>query len=267
MDYQNIICEQQDGITRISLNRPESLNGMTMDMCRELIEATRHAAEDRDTRVVIITGMGKAFCVGGDLSSPMYHIKDPGELEKVVQTFGQVAVNLRNMPKPVIAMINGAAAGGGFGLALAADILIASEKAKLGHVYLNIGVQSDTGAIYFLPRLIGVARAAELVFSGRVVDAFEARDIGLVNRVVPPDQLEDETMKLARRLAKGPAFAMGMAKRALYQCLTMDLATAVEYEARGHVMTMLSDDMQEGIAAFKEKREPRFPSTFPGDKK
>ena len=260
MNYKNIILEQKNGVAVIRLNRPEKLNGIDQLMCQELISATEAVSADAEVRVLVITGRGKAFCAGGDLESDMYDIKDPVELKEVIMKFGQIALNLRNMEKPVIAMVNGAAAGGGFGLALAADIIIASETARMGHVYVNIGAQSDTGAIYFLPRLVGLARAAELVFTGKVIDAKEAERIGLVNRVVPADQLEAETMKLASRIATGPSLAIGLAKKALYKCFTMEADSAIEYEADGHLLTMLSDDMKEGIAAFKEKRSPVFPS-------
>jgi 2-(1,2-epoxy-1,2-dihydrophenyl)acetyl-CoA isomerase len=262
MNYESVLLEREKGVTRISLNRPEKLNGMDLEMADELISAIGEAAEDPKTKVVVITGKGRAFCAGGDLSSSMYAVKDPQELERIVLKFGQVAMTLRNMPKPVLAMVNGAAVGGGFGLALAADIRIASENARLGHAYLNIGVQSDTGSIYFLSHLIGVAKAAELIFTGKIVDAEEAEKIGLVNHLVSPERLEAETTEMAVKLANGPALAMMLAKKLLYQSLTLNIAEAIELEARGHVLTMLSEDMSEGIAAFKEKRVPRFPSAM-----
>lgn len=262
MKYRSVILERKQGVAWIILNRPEKLNGMDLDMADELISASCEVAEDPETKVVVITGKGRAFCAGGDLSSSMYEIRDPQTLERIVLKFGRVAMNLRNMPKPVLAMVNGAAVGGGFGLALAADIRVASENARLGHAYLNIGVQSDTGAIYFLSHLVGVAKAAELIFMGKIVDAQEAEKIGLVNRVVPAERLESETAQMAEKLANGPALAMGLAKKTLYQSLTLNLAEAIELEARGHVLTMISEDMAEGIAAFKGKRSPRFPSTL-----
>lgn len=262
MKYNSIILERSEGVATVTLNRPERLNAMDQATITGLLAAIEELTRDPEVKVVVLTGKGKAFCVGGDLDTPMYDIKDPSELGGLILMLGKIVLSIRNMPKPVISMVNGAAVGGGFGLALAADIIIASDKARLGHVYLNIGVQSDTGAIYFLPRLIGVSRAAELIFTGKVIDAAEAERIGLVNRVVPAERLEAETMELAAKLAKGPSLAMGLAKKSLYQCLTMDLASALEFEARGHVMTMLSEDMTEGIAAFKEKRAPAFPSTI-----
>ena len=258
MEYKSLVLKMENGIATVTMNRPDKMNSVDQGMCADLVQATERLSRDEDVRVVILTGSGRAFCAGGDLSSPIYDIKDPRELEKIVLLFGQVSLNLRNMLKPVIAMINGAAVGAGFSFALACDMRICSDKAKLGHVYMNIGVQSDAGSAYFLPRLVGTAKACELVFTGNIIDAAEAEKIGLVNRVVPSDELESETLKLASHLANRASFALGVAKKTIYQGLTMDLASAIEFEARAHTLAMLSDDMTEGIAAFNEKRPPKF---------
>ena len=258
MGYKSILLKRESGVATIVMNRPGKMNGVDQEMCKELVAATEEVARDAEVRVVILTGTGKAFCAGGDLDSTIYDIKDPQELRDIILSFGQVSINLRNMLKPAIAMVNGVAVGAGFSFALACDIIMASDRARFGHVYLNIGVQSDCGATYFLPRLIGVARACELIFTGNIIDAAEAERIGLVNRVVPAEELETGTMELALSLTKGPALAMGLAKKSIYQGLTMDLASAIEFETRAHVITMISDDMTEGIAAFKEKRTPKF---------
>ena len=258
MAYKTIILEKKDKVAKLTLNRPDKMNGLDQEMCQELVAATEEVGKDGDVKAVIITGSGKAFCAGGDLSSTMYDVKDPKALSDIILMFGQVSVNINTMAKPTIAMVNGAAVGAGFSFALACDMRIASDKARFGHVYLNIGVQSDAGGTYFLPRLVGVAKACELVFTGKVIDAAEAERIGLVNWVVPAGELESETTKLAAQLARGSSLAMGMAKKSIYRGLTMDLPTAVEFEARAHTLTMISDDMTEGIAAFKEKRQPNF---------
>ncbi|MDP6178667.1 MAG: enoyl-CoA hydratase-related protein [Desulfatiglandales bacterium] len=258
MGYKSILLKRESGVATIVMNRPGKMNGVDQEMCKELVAATEEVARDAEVRVVILTGTGKAFCAGGDLDSTIYDIKDPQELRDIILSFGQVSINLRNMLKPAIAMVNGVAVGAGFSFALACDIIMASDRARFGHVYLNIGVQSDCGATYFLPRLIGVARACELIFTGNIIDAAEAERIGLVNRVVPAEELETGTMELALSLTKGPALAMGLAKKSIYQGLTMDLASAIEFETRAHVITMISDDMTEGITAFKEKRTPKF---------
>ena len=258
MGYKSILLKRESGVATIVMNRPGKMNGVDQEMCKELVAATEEVARDAEVRVVILTGTGKAFCAGGDLDSTIYDIKDPRGLRDIILSFGQVSINLKNMLKPAIAMVNGVAVGAGFSFALACDIIMASDRARFGHVYLNIGVQSDGGATYFLPRLIGVARACELIFTGNIIDAAEAERIGLVNRVVPAEELETGTMELALSLTKGPALAMGLAKKSIYQGLTMDLASAIEFETRAHVMTMISDDMTEGITAFKEKRTPKF---------
>jgi 2-(1,2-epoxy-1,2-dihydrophenyl)acetyl-CoA isomerase len=253
-----IILEREAEVATITLNRPETMNAIDKQMIEELVAATEEVQDDPEVKVVILTGRGKGFCAGGDLDSPIYDLTDPGELSAVVLMFGKVSLNLRNMPKPVIAMVNGVAAGAGFSFVLACDIIIASHRARFAHAYLNIGVQSDAGATYFLPRIVGVSRACELIFSGEIIDAREAERIGLVNRVVPAAELGDRTMELALKLTQKPSLAIGMAKKSIHQGLTMDLATAIEFEARAHTMTMLSDDMKEGVAAFKEKRSPQF---------
>jgi 2-(1,2-epoxy-1,2-dihydrophenyl)acetyl-CoA isomerase len=258
MKYKSILLKKESGVATIAMNKPQTMNGMDLEMCKELVAATEEVGRDPGVKVVVLTGSGKAFSAGGDLGSPIYDIKDPRKLEDIILTFGQVSINLRNMPKPAIAMVNGVAVGAGFSFALACDIIMASDKARFGHVYLKIGVQSDGGSTYFLPRLIGVARACELIFTGDIIDASEAERIGLVNRVVPAEELEARTLELASKLAKGPSLAMGLAKKSIYQGLSMDFASAIEFEARAHVMTMISDDMTEGIAAFKEKRAPKF---------
>ena len=258
MNYQTIIITKEEDVATITLNRPEVMNAVNEEMLKELVEATREVGDDEAVKAVILTGAGRAFCAGGDLEAPMYKITNSAEMRGLIVEFGKIPLNLRNMLKPVIAAVNGAAVGAGLGFALAADIIIASERARFGHVYRNIGLMSDCGSIYFLPRLIGVSRACEIIFTGKVIDAREAERIGLVNKVVPADQLESVTKELALKLAKGPSVAIGLAKISIYQGLGMDLPTAIEWEARAHAISMLTEDMQEGIKAFKEKREPVF---------
>jgi len=258
MKYNSILTTLDSGVLKIIMNEAKKMNSVSEEMCRELIQATGEAASDPMARVVILGGSGKAFCAGGDLGSPIYDIKDPMKMNQIIMMFGQVSLNLRNMAKPSIAMVNGVAVGAGLGFALACDMRIAADNARFGHVYVNIGVQSDAGCTYSLPRLIGVAKACEMIFTGEIIDASQAEKIGLVNRVVPAADLEAETMKIAAKIARGPAFAIGMAKKSIYQGLTMDFASAVELEARAHTLTMLSDDMTEGIAAFKEKRQAKY---------
>ena len=258
MDYETITVKKEEGVATITLNRPEAMNTVTEQLIKELLEATEEVGSDNSVKVVVLTNTGRAFSAGADLNAPIFEITNPVEMWKVVVEVGKIPLNLRNMLKPVIAAVNGVAVGAGLGIALAADIILASDKARFGHAYRNIGLMSDAGAIYLLPRLIGVSKACELIFTGKIIDAAEAEKIGLVNRVVPADQLETEVKELALKLAKGPSATIGLAKASLYQGLLMDLPTAIEWEARAHTITMLAEDMQEGIKAFKDKREPVF---------
>ncbi len=258
MDYKAIKIIKEEMVATILLNRPEKMNALDLESVKELSRATEEIGTDESVRVVVLTGAGRAFCAGGDITSPMYDETNPEELRKIIIEFGKVPLNLRNMPKPVIAGVNGVAVGVGLGFALAADIIIASEEARFGHVYANIGLMSDGGSIYFLPRLIGVSKACELMFTGKIINAKEAEKIGLVNQVVPSDQLEAVVKELAHKLAKGPPMAIALQKISLYQGLTMDLPTAIEWEARAMSLCMLSEDMKEGLKAFKEKRPPLF---------
>ena len=258
MEFETIVFEKQDGVATITLNRPERMNAVSDRMKVELSEAIADVESDDSVRVLVLTGAGRAFCAGGDLGRDFYDTTHPREAMQVMSTAGKIILSLRNLPKPVIAAVNGAAVAMGLGLALACDIIIASDKARFGHVYVSIGSQSDCGTIYFLPRLIGVAKACELIFTGEIIDAKEAERIGLVNRVVPAEELESAAKELALRLAKGPPVAIGLAKTALYQALEMSLSEALELEARGHALAMLTEDMREGVKAFKEKREAQF---------
>jgi len=182
MGYKAIKVINEEGVATIILNRPEKMNALDLESVRELLRAIEEIGADETVRVVVLTGEGRAFCAGGDLTSQMYDITNPEELRKIIIEFGKVPINLRNLPKPVISAVNGAAVGVGLGFALSADIIIASEEARFGHAYANIGLMSDGGAIYFLPRLIGVSRACELMFTGKIIDAKEAERIGLVNQ-------------------------------------------------------------------------------------
>ena len=258
MDYQTIKLTKEQGVATILLNRPESMNALNEEMLKEMVAVTGEVGVDNEVKVVVVTGAGRGFCAGGDLSSPMYANTNPAEIMKLIIEFGKIPINLRNMPKPVISAINGAAVGAGLGFALAADIIIASEKAKFGHIYTNIGLMSDAGSIYFLPRLVGLPKACDIIFTGKVIDAKEAERIGLVSQVVPADQLDSVTKELALKLSKRPPVAVGLAKISLYQGMGMDLPTAIEWEARAHALSFFTEDMKEGISAFKEKREPVF---------
>jgi len=254
MNYETIIVEKKNGVATITLNRPDKLNAMNMELIDEVADATRELGQDNEVRVVVITGAGRGFCAGGDLESRIYKIDDATEFYQFMHSLARMVLNIRNMPKPVIGSINGVAAGGGANLALACDMLIASDKARFSQIFVTINVHPDTGGTYFLPRLVGTARAMELMLTGRMIDAEEASKIGLVNRVVPADQLENATKELAATIAKAAPLNISMIKSSIYKGLTGDLAAALENETRANVSLVMSGLPQEAAKAFTQKQ-------------
>jgi 2-(1,2-epoxy-1,2-dihydrophenyl)acetyl-CoA isomerase len=255
-----ISSETSDYITTITLNRPEKLNAFTGTMREELLAAIRAAADDQNCRVVIITGAGRAFCAGGDVEymSGLQKNGDVDAFRKLLNAGRDVVTQIAGMPKPVIASVNGVAAGAGCNLALACDYRIASDTARLGETFVKIGIHPDWGGTWFLPRLVGPSRAFELLTTGRMVDAAEALAIGMVDRVVPLADLPEQTTALARAIAQGPPQAIADIKRALAASRTNTLSAQVELESEHQVHAFLSRDAGEGMSAFFEKRAPRF---------
>ncbi|MEW6509963.1 MAG: enoyl-CoA hydratase-related protein [Bacteroidota bacterium] len=245
------------GILTLVLNRPESYNAFNDRMKRELAEAFADAARDPAVRCIVLRGAGdKAFCSGQDLKE---HSGSRRSLkESLEQSYNPLIRRIRTIEKPVIGMINGVAAGAGCSVALACDMRVMSSTAKLIEVFVRIGLVADSGSHWFLPRLAGMARAFEYAATGRDIGAEEAERVGLVNRVVPPDQLESTTMEIARGLAEGPTRAIGLIKRVLNKSLTTDLDSLLEYEAAIQQAASLTDDHREGVQAFLEKRKAAF---------
>jgi 2-(1,2-epoxy-1,2-dihydrophenyl)acetyl-CoA isomerase len=258
MRYKNIILKKEERVATITLNRPEKLNALTVPMFDELAQACGEVGEDDEVRVVIITGAGKGFCSGADLNSPDFRPESLEACQELMEKIRRVVMGIRNIPKPVIAAVNGVAIGGGCNLALACDIILASDKARFSQPYVQRGIHPDFGGIYFLPRLIGLAKASNLLLTGRVIDASEADRIGLVSRVVPANQLEDVTRELAIALAKSPPLAMRMTRDSIHQALMMDLPEALDCETKAQSILSLTEDHREAIDAFNEKREPFF---------
>ncbi|MBI4596244.1 MAG: enoyl-CoA hydratase [Candidatus Tectomicrobia bacterium] len=264
MDYECILVEKENRVTTITLNRPEKLNALTMTMRWEILRATQEAAKDPDTNVLVFTGAGKGFCSGGDvedmaakkfdspLADPALKVKSPQDLGNLI------VILIRQMSKPVIASVNGVAAGGGCNLALACDIRIGSEKARFGQVFVRRGLHPDWGGTFFLPHLVGTAKACELIFTGDVIDAVESEKIGLLNKLVPQEKLAETTREFALKLAKGASIPMGLAKRAIYKAMQTDLSSILEYELYAQRMCTESEDYHEGLKSFLEKREPNF---------
>ena len=260
-DTAEVLYEVEAGVAVITLNRPEKLNALTAAMLSELNRLLEQAEQDAAVRAVVITGAGRGFSAGQDLTE-MRAREESGQAgisaEYMEQTYHPLIRRIRRMEKPVIGAINGVAAGAGASLALACDLRVASEKASFIQSFVNVGLVPDSGSTFFLPRLAGFARALELAFTGRRLPADEAERIGVVNRVVPHDQLMEATMELARQLAQGPTKVIGMTKRALNRSWLVDLEDALEYEGRLQELARDTEDHREGVTAFLEKRPPKF---------
>jgi 2-(1,2-epoxy-1,2-dihydrophenyl)acetyl-CoA isomerase len=259
--YQDILVDHHDAVAIITLNRPERMNSMGGTLVEDTIDALASFQTNRDIRAVILTGAGgRAFCAGADVQNLQHRSVEATAMERrrYVQSAQKMTLAIRQLEKPVIAAVNGAAAGGGCDIALACDIRIASEHARFGEVFARIGLFPGTGGTYFLPRLVGIAKALELIWTGDVIDAQEAERLGLVSRVVPHDDLMTEALAFAQRLTQGPPLAISLAKSAVYKGLDLDIHSAFEYAATAESITLTSDDHREGVTAFREKRAPHF---------
>jgi 2-(1,2-epoxy-1,2-dihydrophenyl)acetyl-CoA isomerase len=254
---EGLRVEIDGSVATLTLDRPASLNALTVPVKIALRDALESIAADRAIRVVILTGAGRAFCAGQDLAEREQPDAAPLEVE-VRERYNPIIRALRSMGQPVIAAVNGAAAGAGASLALACDLRIAAEEARFILAFGRIGLVPDSGATWFLPRIVGAAKAAELALLNDPVDAAGALRLGLVSRVVPGDQLLPEVRVLADRLAEGAPQALALTKRALERSLTLSLDEALEAEADAQGIAGASADHAEGLAAFREKRPPRF---------
>jgi 2-(1,2-epoxy-1,2-dihydrophenyl)acetyl-CoA isomerase len=252
---QLVLAAVDEGVLTLTLNRPEKLNALSPELMDELADALRRASDD-GVRCVVLTGSGRAFSAGGDVYA---NAGAPDrDLRRILHDhYAPVIREMRNLEKPVIASVNGVAAGAGMSLALAADFRIATQSAYFFQAFVRIGLIPDAGSTFFLPRLVGTARALELAMLGDRVSADEALRLGLVNRVAPDAELTTATRELAQRLARGPR-ALGLIKRAINLSLTSDLATQLTNEEDLQGLAAASEDFQEGATAFVEKREPRF---------
>lgn len=257
----HVLLERHGRVLLVTLNRPDVLNALVVDMRQALRDAFDGAARDPEIGAIVLTGAGRGFCSGGDISF-MKEVMETGgrydDFRPLVAAGREVALAIHRCGKPVIAAVNGAAAGGGMGLALMCDMRWASEKAKFAQSFARIGLHPDWGSLYALPRLIGAARALELMWTGDLVDAEEALRIGLVSRVVPHDKLLPETLAFAERLARGPAVAFAQIKRSVWDSLGYDLEQALAREIDAQEQCWNTRDSKEGIAAFLEKREAKF---------
>jgi enoyl-CoA hydratase/carnithine racemase len=251
--------EVAERVATITLNRPDKLNAFTRPMLAAWADALTEAQKDDAVHVVVVTGAGRAFCAGGDVGR-MGEAK-PGALELKNELWEQVhriPRALEAMDKPVLAMVNGVAVGAGMGMCLMCDVRVASDQARFATGYVGVGLVPGDGDTYFLPRLVGSAKALELFWTGEFIDAAEALRLGIVNRVVPAGELSSATYELARRIAAGPQIAIRMIKRLVYQSARLDLRTHLDLVSSHMSITRQTADHAEGVAAFKEKRAPRF---------
>ncbi|MBI3965373.1 MAG: enoyl-CoA hydratase [Chloroflexi bacterium] len=260
LELDDLLYEKADGIATITLNRPHRMNALTPAMMANALEALDDAANDESVRVVVLTGAGRTFCGGADLSA----LRGNSEASVVERLKADVTVPpslvraIRALDKPVIGAINGAAVGGGCDLALVCDLRIVSEDAKFGEVYAKIGLVPGAGAAYLLPRLVGLAKACELILTGDVIDARTAERIGLANQLVSREEFPGAVQTMARKLADGPPIALSLAKQLIYRSLSGDFDDSLALSRVYTAMTLTTQDHQEGLKAFKEKRPPEF---------
>ncbi len=253
--------EVLDRVGVITFTRPDMLNALTFEVYAELTDFFRDLAREPEVRSVVITGEGRGFCSGGDVNSiigELFSRDMPGLVDFTRMTCDLIR-NMRALRKPIIAGLNGIAAGAGSVIALASDLRIASEKAKIAFLFVKVGLAgADMGAAFLLPRIVGLGRATELLYFGDAIDAATAERYGLFNKVVPPEKVLEESMAWARRLADGPTFALGMTKELLNGELSLDLNNALDNEARAQAVCMQTKDFREAYEAFVEKRPTRF---------
>ena len=261
LEPKSFLFDVKDGVGYVTLNRPERLNALTFEVYRELTDTFSALRHERSVRAVVITGAGRAFCSGGDVHDIIGQLfeRDMQGLLEFTRMTCELVRNIRALPKPVIASLNGTTAGAGACIALASDMRIASPAAKIAFLFVRVGLSgADMGAAYLLPRLVGLARATELLYTGDFIDAHEAERIGLYNRVVPAEELASATRSMAARMAGGPAFALAMTKEMLNREMEVSLDTALEWEAQAQATCMQHPDYREAYEAFVEKREPDF---------
>src|SRR5215469_5564262 len=254
----SLLVDRADGVATLTMNRPEARNALDIRMREELVEALEEIERDPAMRVVILTGASGHFSAGGDVKTMAARRHSATEGRERVELLNRFVLRLFNFPKPTIAMVDGFAVGAGCNIALGCDMIIASDRAKFGEVFIKIGLVPDGGGTWLLQRLVGLAKAKEMVLTGEIIDAAEALRIGLVNRVVPAAELEATTRGLAGRIAAGPPVAATLAKSLLNRAATVDLAAALEGEAFGQSNAISTEDHAEGVRAFLEKRAPKF---------
>jgi len=256
---ETILVKRDQGVVSVTLNRPERKNAANGLMWKELCDLFGEVAHARADRVLVITGAGDAFCSGADIADPNGVSGDPEDPHLVRMRFlGEVMLALHELPKPTIAKVNGIAAGAGLSLALGCDLVVAAQSARFSEIFARRGLSVDGGSSWFLPRLVGLHRAKELAYFADILSAEQAASFGLVNRVVPDNELDDLVDTWARRLAEGPPIALSMTKKLLNNSMNVTMAEALEDEARCQTVNFFTADTAEAMRAFAEKRDPRF---------
>ena len=259
MNYDGLVFDKSSGVATIRLNNPEKLNALTFQTYADLAKIIADLAHDDEVKVILLTGTGKGFCSGGsvdEIIGPLLEMKND-ELYKFTRLTCDVVSNMRQLKKPIIAAVNGI--GAGAVLMLAADLRIFSDQARVAFLFVKVGLSgADMGTLYLLPRIVGLGKATELIYFGDTIDAQEAHRIGLANRVVAAERLMAEANNWSLRLKDGPLYALGVTKELFEKETNVNLATALEMEARAQAQCMQTPDFREGYIAFMEKRSPRF---------
>ena len=261
MSYDTIQLEMRDSVCLLTLNRPDRLNALTVEVAKDFKAAITEAIE-RGARAIVLTGSGRAFCAGGDLREMQEIAKQDGRVEaffdEPLRLLNEAIVLIRETPVPFIAAVNGVASGGGCNLALACDLVIAAESAKFNQAFIKIGLTPDCGGTFMLPRLVGWKRATELLFTGELVSAKAAAEMGMINSVTPDDELMSRAMAMAEKLAHAPTAAIAEIKKLLEASATNDLRSHLDLERETQIESGKTKDFVEGVSAFLEKRPPRF---------
>lgn len=252
-----ILVEKNNSIALVTMNRPKALNSLHPDLIAQLISNLHELENDAEIRAIVLTGEGRAFCAGGDLPH-LESLNDVVAARQYIEDAGNIVYTIMNMKKPVIGMVNGVAAGAGFNIALACDIVFCSDQARFAQSFANIALIPDCGGTYLLPRVVGLKKAKELMFTGDLIDAKTALDYGIVNKIVESSQLKEETMKFAEKIAHGAPLALALIKKTLNQSFEMNFAEALENEKNMQTLCLQTADNKEGIKAFKEKRKANF---------
>ncbi len=255
MPFEHIQYSNDRGMGLITLNRPDTMNAISMELGEEILDALGQARDDSEVKLVVLTGTGRAFC-GGANPRALHAARSQGKDFQL--RWGRLHRTLRDLPKPVIAAVNGAAVGGGLELAALCDIRVASEKARFGGGFIRMGSAPAAGLSYFLPRLVGMANALEIMWTGRLFDAQEALKMGLVSHVVPHEELMTRVWELTMPIVKGPSVAIGLTKTLAYKCLEADMEGALEDHKKAAEIVSKTEDAKEGPRAWVEKREPLF---------